>query len=138
MVKMLVQLILGATLSACSLTASLDKPAPADLVLHNGAIYTMDAERSRAEAVAIRNGRIVYVGDSRAVNTYVGLHTQRVDLKGRMLLPSFQDVHVHPVYGGLAFTGCPLFEIRTLEEVMEHYNSGIKLSATLRLAFAAA
>src|SRR5690242_164929 len=69
---------------------------PADLVFRNGAVYTMDAARSWATAVAVRAGRITFVGRRLPAGT-IGPRTEVVDLGGRMLLPGFQDGHVHPV-----------------------------------------
>lgn len=91
----------------------------ADLVLTNAKVYTMDEQRSWAEAVAIHNGRIVFVGKNSDIEQFVGSATQRADLQGKMLLPSFQDVHLHPVSAGVAYTGCALFDLETLEQVLD-------------------
>lgn len=69
---------------------------PADLVFVNGAVYTVDAARSWASALAVSGDRISYVGEDAVARTLVGPGTRLVDLGGRMLLPGFQDVHVHP------------------------------------------
>src|SRR2546423_8488917 len=68
----------------------------ADRVFRNGAIYTVNAVRSWAEAVAIRAGRIVYVGTDRGAQSWIGPQTRVVDLQGKMMLPGFYDSHVHP------------------------------------------
>jgi predicted amidohydrolase YtcJ len=70
--------------------------APADLVFVNGAVYTVDAARSWATAVAISGKRITYVGDDATARRHVGPATRVIDLGHRMLLPAFQDSHVHP------------------------------------------
>ena len=67
----------------------------ADLVLTNGAVYTVDAERTVAEAVAVKDGRIVFVGDSRGAQGFVGETTRIIDLEGRLVLPAFIDSHAH-------------------------------------------
>jgi len=69
---------------------------PADLVFLGGAVYTVDAARSWAKALAVRGDRIVYVGTDAGAKLLVGKHTRVVDLTGRMLLPGFQDSHAHP------------------------------------------
>src|SRR6516165_2677790 len=69
---------------------------PADVLFVNGAVYTVDAARSWASAVAVTGGRISFVGDSATAKTYAGPHTRVIDLNGRMMLPGFQDSHVHP------------------------------------------
>jgi predicted amidohydrolase YtcJ len=111
-------LFAGAALAACA-----DKPGdpagetgPADLVLRNGAIYTVDGARSWAEAVAIRGGRIVFVGTNKGVDAHVGPETRAVDLEGRMVVPGFQDVHVHPISGGIEAKSCDLNGVTTVEE----------------------
>ncbi len=91
----------------------------ADLVLTNGKVYTMDAGRSWADSVAIHEGRIVYVGAREGIAEFLGDNTRQVDLAGKMLLPSFQDVHIHPVDGGASYLGCPLFGLETIEAVQE-------------------
>ena len=70
----------------------------ADLVLLDGYVYTADPERTVAEALAIREGRIVAVGTSEFVRTLVGDATRVVDLAGRFVLPGLHDVHIHPLY----------------------------------------
>jgi predicted amidohydrolase YtcJ len=93
--------------------------APADLVLRGGAIYTVDGARSWAESVAIRAGHIVYVGTDAGVEPFIGKATQRVDLAGRMVLPGFQDAHIHPISGGLRATHCELGAFNTIESYLQ-------------------
>ena len=71
---------------------------PADLVLTNAFVYTVDADRSVAEAVAIRGNEIVFVGNDEGVEPYVGSDTDVRDLAGKMVLPGLHDVHLHPLY----------------------------------------
>ena len=83
----------------------------ADLVLRNAAVYTVDGAGSWAEAVAIRDDRIVFVGAEGQVDPFIGPETKVVDLKGRMVMPSFQDSHIHPVSAGVAYQQCALFDL---------------------------
>jgi predicted amidohydrolase YtcJ len=83
---------------------------PADLVLRSGRVATMDIARSWATAVAVRDGRIVAVGTDRAVGDHIGPRTRVIELRGRSLLPGFQDAHVHPIHGGLSMLRCDLHE----------------------------
>jgi len=94
----------------------------ADTVLTNGHVYTVDRHHSVAQAIAIRNGKIVFVGSSRAARAYVGPATSVVDLGGKVVLPAFTDAHMHPTMGAL--TG--LYEIQftnffdpTIEEYLD-------------------
>jgi predicted amidohydrolase YtcJ len=91
--------------------------APADILFQHGAVFTMDAPRSWASAVAVRNGRIVYVGTDAGGEVYRGPKTRVVDLAGRMLLPGFHDSHVHPVEGGMQLAHCNLSPFATKDEI---------------------
>src|SRR4051794_26162831 len=82
--------------------------APADIVLTGGTVHTVDAGRPRARAVAVTAGRIVAVGNEGEVKAHVGPATRVVELAGRMVVPGFQDAHVHPVHGGLNQLRCEL------------------------------
>ncbi len=90
--------------------------APADMVLRNGAIYTVDAARSWADAIAVRDGRIVYVGSNTGLGALVGANTQVHDLRGRMVLPGMHDAHIHPISGGIEALGCDLNAGKTAAE----------------------
>lgn len=98
---------------------ALSRPAAADVVLRGGAVYTVDAVRSWAEAVAIRKESIVYVGPDRGVAAYVGPRTRVVDLSGRMVLPAFQDSHIHPISGGISHLQCALYDVNTKEQYLD-------------------
>ena len=90
----------------------------ADLIFTNGAVYTVDAARSWARAVAVKSGRIIAVGGDDDVRSLEGQGTETVDLQGRMLVPGFQDAHVHPVGGGLDMLQCDLHDLSTQEEYL--------------------
>jgi predicted amidohydrolase YtcJ len=92
---------------------------PADLVLRGGAVYTMDAARTWASTVAIRGGRIVYVGGDPLPVGLTGPHTETVELAGRMVLPGFQDAHVHPIASGIDLGECDLNAARTAAEAAD-------------------
>ena len=85
----------------------------ADLVFTGGPCYTVDAARSWADAVAVAGGRITAVGRHADVKDLIGPDTEVVDLAGRLLLPGFQDAHVHPVLGGTTLRLCDLHELHT-------------------------
>ncbi len=80
----------------------------ADTVFHTGKVYTVDPDQPWAQAVAIRRDRILFVGSDDGVRVHIGPETKVVDLRGRLMLPGFQDVHVHPIYGALEATSCYL------------------------------
>ncbi len=72
----------------------------ADTLFVNGAVYTMDVNRSWATTVGLRDDKIIYVGFDDDVSALQGPDTRVIDLDGKMLMPSFQDVHVHPTFAG--------------------------------------
>ncbi|WP_030257732.1 amidohydrolase [Streptomyces violens] len=88
---------------------------PADLVFTGGPVHTVDPARSRATALAVRGERIVAVGHDE-VHELIGPRTEVVDLHGRLLVPGFQDAHVHPVGGGVELGQCDLSGAVTAEE----------------------
>jgi len=98
--------------------AQTPQPQPADTVFRGGGVYTVDAIRSWAEAVAVREGRIVYVGTDAGLAPLVGPQTRSIDLTGKMLLPGFHDAHVHLVGGGIGLGECELTEMTTLEQIL--------------------
>ncbi len=91
---------------------------PADTAYRNGFVYTVDAQDSVQQAVAIRAGRIVYVGSDAGLAAFVGEHTSVIDLRGRMLMPGLVDGHMHPLLGGAALLKCSLnYEQLTIEQM---------------------
>lgn len=72
------------------------KKQPVDLVLKNGNIYTENDKKPKAEAVAVKDGKIVFVGTNKEIENYIGEQTKVTDLQGKTVLPSFIDSHTHP------------------------------------------
>ena len=71
-------------------------------------MYTVDAHDSVQQALAIRAGRIVYVGNDAGLAAFIGPKTRVVDLEGRMLMPGLVDGHMHPLQGGGTLLKCNL------------------------------
>jgi predicted amidohydrolase YtcJ len=82
---------------------SLAVRTPADLILRNGKVVTMDRDFSIKEALAIRDGRIVTVGGERDVRVLVGPATRVIDLKGRTVIPGLIDSHIQATVAGLSW-----------------------------------
>ncbi|GHB63340.1 amidohydrolase [Streptomyces xanthochromogenes] len=91
---------------------------PADLVFTGGPVLTLDAARSRATTVAVTGDRITAVGHDE-VRELIGPKTQVVDLAGKLLVPGFQDAHVHPVSAGIELAGCDLTGLRTAADTLD-------------------
>jgi predicted amidohydrolase YtcJ len=87
-------LLLSWVLAGCQ-KAPESVPPSADLVLRNGYVYTADAGRRVAEAIALRGNRIIAVGRDEEVAAFIGESTRVMDLEGRMVLPGLHDVHIH-------------------------------------------
>ena len=102
--------------SSCSKPEAPDTSPGADSVYRNGMVYTVDANRSWAQAIAITDGRITYVGSDDDANQHIGSNTTVVDLGGRMILPAFQDIHIHPISGGIEASACDLNGLGGLAE----------------------
>jgi predicted amidohydrolase YtcJ len=119
--RLSIGLLLGAAaLGGCAQKATdpIDekKSAVADLALTGGAIYTENGERAWAEAIAIDDGRIVYVGTDAGAKDYIGPQTQVIALKGRMVIPGMQDAHIHPISGGMEANACDLNALNKVED----------------------
>ena len=96
--------------------SSSDRP---DLVFLGAAVETMTDEAGPADAVAVRDGRIQFVGRSADVRPLIGPGTRVVDLDGETLLPGFQDAHVHPIEGGMLTQSCDLHDLADAAAYLE-------------------
>jgi len=101
-----------ACIAALSLTlaasAAHGAQTPADTIYRNGYVYTVDARDRVQQALAVRKGRIVYVGDDAGAAGLAGKATKVIDLQGRMLMPGLIDGHMHPQSGGSRLLNCSL------------------------------
>ena len=82
-------------LSACQVPTSRNSSLDAQRIYHGGAVVTLDQEQRVAAALAVRDGRILAVGETQAVFAHRGPDTEMVDLRGRAILPGFVDAHGH-------------------------------------------
>jgi predicted amidohydrolase YtcJ len=93
---------------AAPILAAEPASGPADRVYLNGVLFTADARNSSASGLAIRDGRILYVGSDAALARYIGPETVKVDLAGRFLMPGLVDGHMHPREAGATLLKCNL------------------------------
>lgn len=102
--------VAGATVVSCVALVGCQTQGStsADMVMRNGYVYTVDGKDSVQQAVAVKDGKILYVGSDEGAASYIGTQTQVIDLAGRMLMPGFIDAHMHPGDGGRAMTLCDL------------------------------
>ncbi|MGH9929945.1 MAG: amidohydrolase, partial [Pyrinomonadaceae bacterium] len=87
--------LLVSLISAFEFSPAPARVPPADLVFKNGNIYTANERQPRAEAVAVKGDRIIFVGSNRDAQNYVGKNTRVVDLRGRTMVPGMTDAHHH-------------------------------------------
>ena len=82
----------------------------ADKVFINGSIHTFNQELTVVTAIAIQDGLITLVGTNEEINRSIGETTEVIDLKGKMMMPSFHDAHSHPVWSGVDQLKCVVSE----------------------------
>jgi predicted amidohydrolase YtcJ len=83
---------------------------PADLIIRDALVYTMNEEQPAAEAIAIRGGVIVSVGTLQDMQPLAGPDTTIISAPGGMVLPAFQDAHAHPYLAGLDQQNCSMLD----------------------------
>ena len=91
---------------------------PADLVVRDARIHTVDDARPVAEAMAIRDGRIVFVGSDRGASVFVGARTRVLDLDGRTVIPGMVDAHAHLLGLGQSLRSVDLVGTSSYDEVI--------------------
>jgi predicted amidohydrolase YtcJ len=96
-------------------------PSPAaDRVYRNGIIFTADDKNEIVEALAIRDGKIVYIGSNQGVAPFIGTATVSVDLQGKFLMPGLIDGHMHPLEAGRQLLQCSLnYESLTVADLQQ-------------------
>ena len=102
----------------------------ADTIFTNGRIHTLNPEQPEAEALAIRAGVITAVGDTDTITATAGPQTQRIDLDGKVVLPGFHDMHVHPLFAGVRQTECKIEQGSTLEQIQHEVQACIDRTDT--------
>jgi predicted amidohydrolase YtcJ len=101
----------------------------ADLIITNAKIWTVDKSLPMAQAVAILGDRIVAVGSSADIDAWRGPNTHVIDAGGKLLLPGFNDAHVHFVSGGMQLTNVQLKDASSPQEFARRIGERAKLTA---------
>ncbi|MFQ6046786.1 MAG: amidohydrolase [Gemmatimonadales bacterium] len=104
---------------AATAPAAAQQPEPADLVITNARIYTVDRNRPLAHAMAATDGRIVFVGSTRGAEVFVGENTDVWDMDGNTVIPGMVDAHAHLLGLGTALRRVDLVGTRSYQEVIE-------------------
>ncbi len=123
--------ILAIFASALLFAAPFAQAQTADLVLRNGVVWTVDEDLPRGEAIATAGARIIYVGSNAGVNRHIGNDTRVIDLRGKLVVPGFNDNHVHFEGTGRLLYGLNLLDVSDersfvarIREVHERYAAG--------------
>ena len=89
-----------------------------DTVLVGGSLFSAGMTSSQRGAVALSGGRIAAIGDDDEILALRTASTEVVDLAGGLLLPGFQDAHVHPVMAGVSLLQCDVHHCESAEEAL--------------------
>lgn len=93
--------------------------SPADTVVRNCTVRTMDPSQPTAEALAVQDGKLVYVGTSSGVGSYIGPNTRVIDLEGKTVVPGLMDVHNHHSIAGYHEVELQFPEESTVAEILK-------------------
>ncbi len=91
----------------------------ADLIITNAVVRTMDDKLPRAQSIAVLGNKIIFVGKDSEIKTYTGANTKIIDANGKIVIPGFNDAHVHILGMGNLFSAIDLRFIRTPQEIVE-------------------
>jgi predicted amidohydrolase YtcJ len=97
----------------------IERPSPpADLLITGAPVYTVDAARRWTQAIAVKGGRIAALGSVAEMSEWRGPRTEVLELAGGMVLPGFQDAHIHPLHGGLVQLQCDLHDASGVDDYL--------------------
>ena len=101
--------------------------ANVDMILHNGILITVDNNETTAEAVAVKDGKIVKVGSNEEIKELKGKKTEALNLKKKTVLPGFIDAHTHLDLVGFAFSDvmvdCHIPPVKSVDEILNNLTS---------------
>lgn len=97
----------------------------ADLVLHHAQVYTVNPAQPTAEAVAVADGKIIFVGSNQEAEKFVGSETESIDCKGQFLMPGFIEGHGH-IHGlGASLITLNLMTVKNWDEILERVKEAV-------------
>ena len=115
--------LLRTKLAMLALVFGLARPVPAidaDLIVYNGKIVTVDSDFSTGQAMAIKGGRILRVGNNDEILQLKTNRTEMLDLGGKMVLPGLIDSHVHPVEACMTEYDHPIPQMDSIQDVLDY------------------
>ena len=96
---------------------TLSATASEDMVIHGGTIYTADETRPLAEALVVREGKLIHVGTLAMAQQVASQDAKWIDASGKMVLPGFHDSHIHTYLGGRSILGCDVASAETINHL---------------------
>ena len=114
--KRIAQIIILLALCVGIVPVGMAQAVTADLVITNANIHTMDADRSVARSLAVLGNKIIAIGTDEQTKALIGPNTRVIDADGRLVLPGFNDAHVHFIETGAQLSSVDLRDARTPEE----------------------
>ena len=104
---------------------SCESPQPADLVIKNGSIYTMDPKKPLVQAVGVKDGKIVFVGSEEKVSSRIGEETTVLDLKGKTMTPGIIESHAHLMSMGYHNFNLDLNNVKSYDQLIEKVKQAV-------------
>jgi predicted amidohydrolase YtcJ len=117
--QMISATVVAILLMCATLSSHADTLLAADVIIINASVHTMDRNQPTAEAVAVLANRIIAVGSNDEVRKLAGVNTRLIDAKGQLVLPGFNDAHVHFMSGGFQLSSVDLRDANTPQEFAE-------------------
>lgn len=111
------KLVLASTISLISMSAQLNAALAPDIVILNANVHTMDDKHPATEAIAIYGKKIAAVGKTSEIKALAGAKTRTIDAGGKLVLPGFNDSHVHFLMGGYSLSNVDLRDATSPEEM---------------------
>ena len=118
-----------------ALDANAESKPSATLIVTNAAVYTVDKQHPKAEAVAVIGDRIVAVGSRADIDLWRGPQTKVIDAGGKLLLPGFNDAHVHFIQGGAQLVQVRAYRCRNSGGVRKTHRGAGEKDAERRVDF---
>jgi hypothetical protein len=117
--------VIGLISAGC--TAGAEQQTPADLIIVNGQVLTVDVKNARAEAVAIRGNTIAAVGTNDQIRKMAGPSTRIIDAGGRSVVPGFNETHVHATGASRGEVSQPFIQLNSIGEIKDWVRARAKI-----------
>ena len=111
---------------SCNSASKNSSTETAELVINNAKIYTVNKNQPDAEALAVKDGKIVFIGSNSDVKKYIGDKTEVIDAKGQFVMPGFIEGHGH-IHGlGASLINLNLMNVKNWDEIVAMVGEAVK------------